>query len=163
MRLRFLVFAIVILFSSFTNEHPLKMTFSKLNIGPEGSVNLETRFFLDDLITHLEKLYCLEEVDFSNNSTEGTQALERYFKDHFYFEQDGKKLPLLIKNVSYAKTGLALEVSMSTSHKLDRSKEVFLFNTLLCDAFPMQANGIKYMGIHYLLNIGEPKVKIQFE
>ena len=147
--------------NAFTSEHPLKMSSSKLVISSDGNVELKTRIFLDDLTDHIEKLYNIGQPDFSTTKSNGVQALQGYLSDHFYFEQDGKKINLMINGVLLSKNRLALEVHMNTSDKLDTSKEVLLVNTLLCDTFPLQTNDISYSDQHYLLSLGNPKVKIQ--
>jgi len=157
-----LLFTILtLLLSGFNEAHPLKMTFSKLTISPKGDVELETRIFVDDLTEQLQKLYSLPQADFSSVSSDGTQALQQYLTDRFYFEQDGKKLDLWINAVSFSKNGLALVVITSTPKRLDSSKAIFLTNTILCDATPIQVNDIKYRNKHHKLNIGKPKIKIE--
>ena len=166
MKIKGLIFTIVLVLSSaFTWEHPLKMSFSKLVISSEGKVKLETHIFLDDLTLHLEYLYGLQQTDFSTVISNGTKALQHYLRNHFYFEQDGKKLDLWINTVSHSKNGLALVIGLSTTHPLNLSKEIFLVNTLMCDAFSIQANDIKYLGEYYSLSLGNPKaeIKIQFD
>lgn len=164
MRITSLVFAIVLFASSaFTKEHPLKMSYSKLTISVQGMVTLETRIFLDDLTAHMQHLYGLQKVDFSKVTTNSVQVLQRYLKDQFYFEQNGKKLNLWINTITPSKNGIGLVVSMSMPYLLDTSKEVFLVNTLLCDAYPMQTNDINYLNKHYLLNLNNPKIKIQLD
>ncbi|MEN0046598.1 MAG: DUF6702 family protein [Bacteroidota bacterium] len=166
MKIKGLIFAIVLVLSSaFTWEHPLKMSFSKLVISSEGKVEMETHIFLDDLTLHLEYLYGLQQTDFSTLISDGTKALQHYLRNHFYFEQDGKKLDLWIDAVAYSKNGLALKIKLSTTATLDLSKEIFLTNTLLCDANSMQTNDIKYLGEYYNLSLGNPKteIKIQFD
>lgn len=147
--------------SGFNRAHPLKMTFSKLTITPVGGVEIEIRIFLDDLSDHLQKLYRLSEVDFSSTTSNGTKLLQSYLSDRFYFEQDGKKVGLGIYEVFYSKNGLALVVNLNTINKLDTTKEIFLVNTLLCDAFPIQVNDIRFQNEHHKLTIGHPKLKIQ--
>ena len=155
------VFTILVLsFSAFRLEHPLKMSFSKLTISSKGNVALETRIFLDDLTAHMQESYGLQRADFSTTGSNGTQALQRYLLNTFYFEQDGEKLPLYINAVSLSKNQLALVVHMNTLRPLDTTKTVFLVNTVLCDASPMQTNDIKYLDKHHKLSIGNPKVKI---
>jgi len=163
MQIKALVFSMIFLISSGFNSHPLKMSFSNLVISWDGKVELETRIFLDDITGHMQNLYDLEQVDFSTPTSNGTQALQRYFMDNFYFEQEGQKLNLYIKGVSLSKNLLSLVVKMSTMQKLDSSKEVYLVNTLLCDAFPKQGNDVKYQGEHLSLNIENPKEKIQLD
>ncbi|WP_299525301.1 DUF6702 family protein [Winogradskyella sp.] len=164
MKIKALIFIIAISSLKIINwEHPLKMSFSKLTISIEGQVDIESRIFLDDLTEHMEKLYGLHQADFSSTGSNGTQALQRYLRDHFYLEQSGKKLNLNIYNVSFSKNGLALVANMNVSGRLDVSKNLFLVNTLLCDASPMQVNDIKYHGEHFKLNIGNSKVKIQIK
>ena len=161
MRITNLVFVIVLfVFNISAREHPLKMSYSKLTISPQGMVTLETRIFLDDLTAHMQHLYGLQEVNFSKVTTNGVQALQRYLQNQFYFEQNGKKLNLWINTVSLSKNGIGIVVSMSMPYLLDTSKEVFLINTLLCDAYPNQTNDINYLNKHYLLNLNSPKIKI---
>ena len=136
------------------------MTFSKLKISAKGDVELETRIFLDDLTNQLKNLYSLPQEDFSTLSSDGTEALQSYISDRFYFEQDGKRLNLWITAVSFSKNKLALVVNTSTPKPLDTSRDIYLVNTLLCDASPVQVNDIRYLNEHYKLNIGKPKVKI---
>ncbi|MEO1218549.1 MAG: DUF6702 family protein [Bacteroidota bacterium] len=164
MKAKFLVIAIIFTISSgFNISHPLKMSFSNLVISWDGNVELETRIFLDDITGHMQNLYGIKQVDFTNITSNGTQALQRYFLNHFYFEQDGQKLNLSIKSVSLSKNLLSLVVKMQTMQRLDSSKDVYLVNTLLCDAFPKQGNDVKYQGEHLSLNIENPKVKIQID
>ena len=88
MRIKVLVFAITLSASSaFATDHPLKMSFSNLVINPDGSVEIETRIFLDDLTEHMQKIYSLEQADFSTVTSNGSQALARYLTKNFYFEQ----------------------------------------------------------------------------
>lgn len=163
MRITFLTFVFIILSSNLNYDHSLKMSFSKLIISPKGFVNIETRIFLDDITTHIESIYGLQQADFTNISTKGTQALQLYFQNHFYFLQREKKINLVVNNVSLSKNGQALIVNANSTKLLDSSKKVFLFNTLLCDNSTKQVNGIKYLGKHYLLNISNPKIEIQLE
>ena len=157
------LFFIVALFSSsaISLEHPLKMTFSNLIINSDGYAELETRIFLDDLTEHMQNLYGLQQVDFSHVTTNGTQALQLYLNNNFYFEQDGEKVGLWINAVS--KNRLALVINMRTTKQLDATKELFLVNTLLCDAFPTQANNIKFLKEQFILTTGNPKIKIQLD
>ncbi len=162
MKIKILLFSIVVMtLGTFTWSHPLKMSFSKLTITSDGKVELETRIFLDDLTAHIQELYNLQLVDFSTTTSNGTEALQRYLKNRFYLEQDGKKLELQIHTVSFSKNRLALVLNMNTSYQLDVSKELYIVNTIMCDAFPMQINDIKYLEKHYRLGIVNSKVKIQ--
>ena len=147
--------------SASTSEHALKMSFSKVFISPDGNVDIETRIFLDDLTIHIQNTYGLVRVDFSSTTANGTKALQHYLINHFYFEQDEKKINLLINNVSFSKNQLALVVNINTSNRLDVTKEAFLVNTLLCDATPLQTNYIKFLDKHHKLSISNPKVKIK--
>lgn len=162
-RKSFILAFLLLSLSGFNRAHPLKMTFSKLLVTTEGKVELETRIFLDDLSDHMQKLYRLSEVDFSSTTSNGTTALQDYLSERFYFEQDGKKVPLWISNVFFSKNGLALVLNLNTTEQLDTKKEIFLVNTLLCDAFPIQVNDIRYQNEHYKLSIGNPKIKIQID
>lgn len=163
MPIKSLAFLLVFLVSgSFSEEHPLKMSFSKLAINSEGVVDLRTRIFLDDITAQLQSLYGLEEVDFSSVDSEATQALERYLTGHFYFEQDGKKSEFIINAVSFSKNRLAVEVHMSTDNPMDVNKKLFLTNTLLCDADPKQKNDIIYQGKRLRLSSSNPKEQIEF-
>lgn len=157
-------FALVFMTSiGFWEVHPLKMSFSKLEINPHGVVELKTRIFLDDITEQLQALYSLDTVDFSAVETEATQALERYLKDHFYFEQGGKKSTLTINSVAFSQNGLAVEIHTSTAKPVDVSKELFLTNTLLCDADPKQKNDIIYRTQRLRLNLDNPTTPIQFD
>lgn len=158
-----LIWTLALLWSNcFSEVHPLKMSFSKLEISSDGVVDLRTRIFLDDITEQLQALYSLDTVDFSKVETEATQALERYLKSHFYFEQAGKKSMLTINAVSFSQNGLAVEIHTSTSEPLDISKELFLTNTLLCDADPKQKNDIIYNKQRLRLNLDNPTTQIQF-
>ncbi|MEM9339164.1 MAG: DUF6702 family protein [Bacteroidota bacterium] len=160
MRIKVLMLTIVILsLSGVTWGHPLKMSYSKITISSGGHVELETRIALDDLTLHIQNLYGLYQIDFSVMESDGAKALQRYLQDHFYFVQDGKKLNLQINAVSQNRTALIL--NMTTAGKLDATKEVFLVNTLLCDASVMQTNYVKHEDKYHMLSIGNPKVKIQ--
>jgi len=137
------------------------MSFSKLIISSNGNVDIETRFFLDDLTDHIQKKYKLHQFDFLTTTSNGTKALQHYLLDNFYLKQNRKKIKLLITNVSFSKNQLILVVNISANNKLDLSKEVFLVNTLLCDSYPIQINHIKFLNKDYKLNIGKPKIKIE--
>ncbi|MCB0755922.1 MAG: hypothetical protein KDB98_10030 [Flavobacteriales bacterium] len=159
-----LVSAFVLFSSSGSTEvHPLKMSFSKLEISSEGVVDLKTRIFLDDITEQLESLYGLDTVDFSAVETEATQTLQRYLTEHFFFEQSGKKSTLRINGVSFSQNRLAVEVHMSTENPLDVSKQLFLTNTLLCDADPKQKNDVIYREHRLRLSATNPKAQIQFK
>jgi hypothetical protein len=145
----------------FSEAHPLKMSFSKLEISSDGVVDMKTRIFLDDITEQLQALYGLDTVVFSGVESEATQALQRYLKDHFYFEQNGKKLVLKINAVSFSQNRLAVEVHMSTDRPLDATIELFLTNTLLCDADPKQKNDIIYNKQRLRLNLTKPTTQIQ--
>lgn len=162
MRVICLVFLFVFSVSgSFSKVHPLKMSFSNLVIDSKGVVNLQTRIFLDDITARMQELYSLEQVDFSTVESDGTKALQQYLAYHYYFEQNGKKAILRINTVSFSKNRLALVLHLSTDAPLDVTKEVFLTNTLLCDASEKQKNDILYMEAHYLLSMDNPRVKIE--
>ena len=164
MRIASLCFAFALFaVTAFAEVHPLKMSFSKLEISTEGVVDLKTRIFLDDITEQLQALYDLDTVDFSTIETEAVQALELYLKDHFYFEQGGKKSTLTINAVSFSQNRLAVEIHTSTAESLDVSKELFLTNTLLCDADPKQKNDIIYMREPLRLNLANPKTQIQLQ
>lgn len=163
MPMKSLAFLLVFLVSgSFSNEHPLKMSFSKLVISSDGVVDLKTRIFLDDITAQIQDLYGLEQVDFSTVESEATQALQRYLTGHYYFEQVGKKSELRINAVSFSKNQLAVEVHISTDNPLDVNKELFLTNTLLCDADSKQKNDIIYLNKRLRLSANNPRVQIQF-
>lgn len=163
MRFIGLVSALALCWSNvFSEVHPLKMSFSKLEISSNGVVDLKTRIFLDDITEHLQALYGLDTVVFSGIETEATQTLQRYLKDHFYFEQNGKKLKLMINAVSFSQNRLAVEVHMSTNSPLDTATDLFLTNTLLCDADPKQKNDIIYNKQRLRLNLSNPTSQIQF-
>ncbi|MEM1003082.1 MAG: DUF6702 family protein [Bacteroidota bacterium] len=163
MKLRVIIVAILMLSATaVTSEHPLKMSFSKLSVRSDGNVKLQTRIFLDDLTDHIQKLYGLQFADFSMMNSNGTQSLQEYLKNHFYFEQEGKKVYLFINSVSFSTNKLALVLNLNTSEPLETSKETFIYNTLLCDAFPQQVNDVNFKDQHHELNIGNPKVKIEF-
>jgi len=147
-------------FSGFTRVHPLKMSFSHLRINSNGIVNLETRIFLDDLTAHMQELYDLEEVDFSNLSSNGIQALGDYFPNHFYFQQGEEKLNFTINDVSVSFNGLALVLHLSLDQPLNGAKEARLINTLLCDADPKQKNSVKFGGQQYELSYSNPHLKL---
>jgi len=162
MRIISLVFVLVFSVSgSFSKVHPLKMSFSKLVISSEGVVDLQSRIFLDDIIAQMQALYGLDSVDFTTVKSDGTQALQRYLRDHFYFDQDGKKSELRINSVSFSKNKLALALHMSTDQPLDVSKELFLTNTLLCDADPKQKNDIIYLKERFRLSFSNQKEQIE--
>ncbi|MEL7252082.1 MAG: DUF6702 family protein [Bacteroidota bacterium] len=161
MRIKVIIFTIAcFVFSGFTWEHPLKMSFSYLRINSNGIVNLETRIFLDDLTAHMQKLYGLEEVDFSNLSSNGTQALGDYFPNHFYFQQGEEKLNFTINDVSLTFNGLALVLHLSLDQPLNGAKEARLINTLLCDADSRQKNSVKFGGRQYELSYSNPHLKL---
>jgi hypothetical protein len=69
---------------------------------------------------------------------------------------------LTINAVSFSQNGLAVEIHTSTSEPLDISKELFLTNTLLCDADPKQKNDIIYNKQRLRLNLDNPTTQIQF-
>lgn len=138
------------------------MSFSKLVISSEGVVDMQTRIFLDDITDQIQKLYGLDSVDFSTVESDATKALQRYLNDHFYFEQNGKKSELRINAVSFSQNRLALALKMTTAKPLDKSKDLFLTNTLLCDASPNQRNDIIYLKEQLRLSSGKPRVQIQF-
>jgi hypothetical protein len=162
MRIISLIFVFVISVSGTSDKvHPLKMSFSKLVINPEGVVDLQTRIFLDDITAHMQELCGLEPVDFSTVKSDGTQALQQYLTSHYYFEQVSKKIELRIDTVSFSRNRLALVLQMSTDARLDATKEVFLTNTLLCDASEKQKNDILHIDKHHLLSMDNPRVKIE--
>ena len=164
MRIIGLVSALVLVVSGgFSKVHPLKMSFSKLVISSEGVVDLRSRIFLDDITAQIQALYNLEQVDFSTVESEATQALQRYLTDHLYFEQAGKKSSVEINAVSFSRNRLALEVHMSAKNSLDVTKELFLTNTILCDASPKQKNDLNYLENHLRSSSSNPRVQIQFE
>lgn len=164
MKIKGLLSAFAILsLSSLTWAHPLKMSFSKLAISSDGDVELQTSIFLDDLTDHMQKVYNIQQPDFSAITSYGIQVLQHYFQNTFYFEQDGKKLILQINDVSFSRNGLGLVVKMSTTKQLDVSKEVSLVNTLLCDSYAKQRNNITYLDKFYELSMKNPKVKIQIK
>lgn len=164
MKIHALIFtAVLLLLSGSTPEHPLKMSSSKLTISTEGVAKVQSRIFLDDLTEHMQNLYNIPQADFSTTTSNGVRALQGYLRDHFYFEQGEKKIYLSINSVSLSKNQLALVVDMSAFDQLDLTKEVFLVNTLLCDAFPLQSNDIYYGKFLYLLNIGSPKAKLRIQ
>lgn len=136
------------------------MSFSKLNIKSDGLVEMETRIFLDDLTFHMQELYAMQQVDFSDVSSNGTQALQKYFYEQFYLEQDKERVNLRINAVGLSKNKLALVVHINSESLLDISKELILVNTLLCDANPVQVNDINYLGTHYQLGLNNPEVKL---
>lgn len=157
--------SIFVLFSlsGFPDVHPLKMSFSKLEISSEGVVDLKTRIFLDDITAQLQALYSLDTVDLSAVDSEATQALQTYLTDHFYFEQNAKKSVLNINAVSFSQNQLAVEVHMSTEQPLEVTKKLFLINTLLCDADPKQKNDIMYNEQRLRLSANNPKEQIEFK
>lgn len=161
MKIKVLIFTVLLLSAGpFALDHPLKMSFSNLTISSDGNLELETHIFLDDITAHMKKLYGLQQVDFSNTTSNGIQALQRYFEDTLYFEQDGKKIKLYIHTVSFSKNQIALEVIMNTAKPLEIAKDIYLVNTILCDASPRQLNSVKYLDENYKFNIGAPKVII---
>ena len=163
--MRLILFAFVFIISAADTSykmHPLKMSFSKLVINSEGVVDLQARIFLDDITAHMQVLYDLQPVDFSNIESNSTKALQQYLTSHYYFEQASKKIELRIDTVSFSRNRLALVLQMSTDAPLDATKEVFLTNTLLCDASEKQKNDILHIDKHYLLSMDNPRVKIEF-
>ncbi|MEO0686318.1 MAG: DUF6702 family protein, partial [Cyanobacteria bacterium J06649_11] len=148
--------------STATTEHPLKMSFSKLTIKPDGYVDIEARIFWDDLTEHLERQYRLEQPDFTSITAKGTQTFQQYLEDHFYFDQDGKKIKLWVKSISFSDNKLALVVNLSTTDLLDITKEIYLVNTLLCDASPQQKNNVRYRDEHFILSLSKKRTKIYF-
>ena len=161
MRIKFIVFIIALLFSGVSiGEHPLKMSFSKLTINADGSAEIETRIFLDDITEHIQDIYNIQQADFSDITSNGTEALRRYFAQNFYFEQQDKRLNLWINAVSTSKNDLALVINLSTTQPLDVSKEIVLVNTVLCDAAPTQINDIKYLDQHYQLGYSNPEMRL---
>lgn len=158
-----LVSAFVLFVSSgFSEVHPLKMSFSNLVINSDGTIVLQTRIFLDDITAEMQELYDLDTVDFSTLESDATQALQEYLSGHYYFEEDGKKSELNIDSVFFSKNRLALALFLSTDEPLDTTKEIFLTNTLLCEASEKQKNDILYLEKHYLLNTANPRMKIEF-
>jgi hypothetical protein len=87
--------------------------------------------------------------------------LQQYLTSHYYFEQVSKKIELRIDTVSFSRNRLALVLQMSTDARLDATKEVFLTNTLLCDASEKQKNDILHIDKHHLLSMDNPRVKIE--
>lgn len=156
-----MLFATVfMLFSAFSWEHPLKMSFSSLTIDGEGVVAMETRIFLDDVTEHMQQKYGLEQADFSSMTSNGTEALKSYIVDHLYFKQGDQKVALLIDSVTFSKHRLALVVKTSTAQPLNISKEFILVNTVMCDADPTQINDVRYLGKHRQFSYNTPEIKL---
>lgn len=162
MKAKFILFSIVLLISSaFTGDHPLKMSFTRLAINADGSTELKTRIFLDDITDHLQKVYNTQQTDFSTINSNGTQLLQRYLSNYFYLKQDGMKVSLRINSIALSKNQLALVVNLSTTQPLNISKEIILVNKLLCDANSAQINNIKYLDKHYQLDLSHPEIKLE--
>lgn len=138
------------------------MSFSNLVINSDGTIVLQTRIFLDDITAQIQERYDLDTVDFSTLESNATQSLQEYLSEHYYFEQNGKKSELKIDSVFFSRNRLALALYLSTEKPLDATKEIFLTNTLLCEASEKQKNDILYLEKHYLLNTANPRMKIEF-
>lgn len=163
MRITGLVLTLALFSSSGSSKvHPLKMSFSKLVISKDGVVDLKTRIFLDDITEQIQKQYGLSTVEFTTIESNGTEALQRYLKDHFFFEQDNQKIELTIKVVSFSQNKLAVALDLVTKNPIDVSKKLFLTNTVLCEASPKQLNDLMYLNQHIRLSAKTPTAEIPF-
>lgn len=132
---------LLILCSSSTTVHPLKMTFSKMTLS-NGAVELTTKIFLDDLVRNIKKRYRLNTPDFSSVVSNGTQSLQDYFNKKLYIEQNGKMYTFSIESVSIIEDGVVLLVK-SKSEKGVKNASFMLTNALFYEEFPNQVNSVK--------------------
>ena len=161
MRITGLILTLALFSSNSTSEvHPLKMSFSKLVISNDGVVDLKSRIFLDDITEQMQKQFELSSVEFNTIESNGTEALQRYLKDHFFFEQEGKKIELTVKAVSFSQNKLAVAIDLVTKKPINVSKKLFLTNTVLCEASPKQLNDLMYLNQHFRLSAKTPTVEI---
>ena len=139
--------------------HPLKMSFSRLSVAPDGSVQMETNLFLDDLMEHLNKLYGMAEFDFSEVESSGTQALQRYLDDRLYV-RDGETI-VHFRILSVSRERLVLVVKAGTKQEVGSSSALYLVNTILCDASPKQTNEVQYGRERFVFSADVPALRIR--
>lgn len=133
--------------SLFIIVHPIKMTFSDLDISDGENVTVSTRFFLDDLSYHLEHTYRLKKADFSSTNANGTKSLQLYINDHFYILQNGEKKTFNITEIKMDVENIVLTMKgvLKTTLKTTESFEVK--NNVLFEVFTKQENQLKVITI----------------
>ena len=130
--------------SSLSNVHPLKMTFSKMSMSQSGEISITTKYFLDDLTQQMQQKYRLQKADFSSSKSNGTLALQNYMDSHLLISQDGTDTSLIIQSVSIDEDNLVLMVTASTMKHLEVNAAFTLTNSLFFDVFPNQINSVRY-------------------
>lgn len=133
--------------------HPLKLSFAKLWMAPNGELQIKIKLFEDDLGSHMKTQYRLDKPDFSATTKNGTKTLQRYFLENLYVIQDGKKIDFIIKKVRLTKGKTALEFTAQSTNRVNINNAFTLRNSVMTDAFQNQVNKVMFKEETYNFNL----------
>jgi hypothetical protein len=143
-------------FGEVPEAHPLKMTISRLTVDDDGSAYLRTRFFLDDLTTHLQETYDLEEVNFSSPVSNGGRALQHYLNQTVFIGPETAPIQFTIDTIMPILPGaIAVETGLRANARLRPGQPVVLTNTILVEVFLQQVNRVRFRNQPYLFSARE--------
>ncbi len=148
LNLKILFLPFLFLFLNFA-AHPLKMTFSRLEISEKGMLVLTSRLFEDDLSAHLKSLYRLQIIDYSDTESNGQKSLMRYINSRVNATQNGKNFAFQIEKLSRQEDGTVLEVTLKSTEKIDLAAAFTFENQLLTEVFQNQTNNLTFAGKKY--------------
>lgn len=140
---------LIIITSAFNLFHPLKMSFTEMSVLHNGRVRMETRLFLDDLTSQIEKRYRLKEADFSSLTANGSKALQQYVNECLTIQQHDITTYFVIQSISLTDDNIALVVEMESNGSIDQKDNYKIKNTLLFDVYKKQKNLLIYKGQDY--------------
>lgn len=136
--------------------HPLKMTISRLTVDEGGGAYLRTRFFLDDLTSHLQETYGLQAVDFSSPASNGGRALQDYLNQTVFLGSAADPIRFRIDTIMPILPGaIAVETGMQADRALSPGQPIVLTNTLLVEVFLQQVNRVRFRNQSYLFSVRE--------
>lgn len=148
-------------FTTISEEHPLKMTFSKLELHNNEAI-LTTRFFLDDLSDLISKNYRLKEVDFTKGNSPAVKALQDYINHAVYVTTANSTISTFtITNIKPVENNQVLQVTSSIPQQNINPKDLKLTNSLFFGIFPNQVNVVKYNGKDYRFNIRQKQLLLK--
>ena len=139
MKVKFTLIIISLLFISCYKVHPLKLTNSMIEYDkPSKSLKIETRVFIDDFTSSLNKEMS-SKINVSSLSKDDNKKIEKYFTKYFYIKLNSKVLKLKFSSSSLLIDNNLFIINFTcNSLELKKGDSFVVNNTLLCKEFGAQ-------------------------
>lgn len=152
----------LLLFSSFSLKHPIKMSFSKMEI-KDNVAYMQTRLFLDDLTWYVQDKYRLKKATFDNLDDEGSKALQHLINKKVYLTQDFKRIKFTISKLDFSEDKSVLVLFLSSNKDISINQPITLRNEIMMDAFYKQVNMLTFNENRYKATFSHPDIVLNNE